>query len=726
VVPAGLTVVIVAAQFATLADATAGLSGPFVALLAAAGLALTRPWRYRPDPWLLGAGVTVFLVFAAPVLLSGQATFAGYIKLDDTATYFAMTDRVMEHARNLAGLDLSSYLRTLQTTISFGYPTGSVMPVGVGHQLLSYDLAWLFQPYLAFLGALVGLSVYELLRPVIVSRPLRATAAFFAAQPAILYGYSLWGGIKEVAAAGLLALIAALLPWTARAGIRGVLPLAVACAALVCVLSIPGAVWLGPALIAGAAITFALQPRVRPLLVKAAALSVGALVLAIPAFVAYKTWRQHLGAFHSSDELGNLAQPLDAWQLFGIWPVGDFREHPSQSVATGVLIAIVIAAALAGLWWAWRRRAWSLLAYAATAGIGCGVVLAFSSPWVGGKALAIASPAALAAALGATGFGWGRLALVPIAAGVLWSNTLAYDDVWLAPRAKLHELETVGQRFAGDSPALMTEYEPYGVRHFLRRLDAEGASELRFRPVFLTDGSELQKTESADIDRFRLPDVLLYRTLVLRRGPAASRPPSVYRLVRSGRYYEVWQRPAALQTTILEHLPLGTADAAAGIPRCADVLRLAALGRSLVTATRPDPIPLIASPPSGSIAVRLQIPVDGSYTAWLGGDWFGLASVSADGRKIGSRRGDLNWPGNSTDLGSVQLTAGEHVITLTYLTGGWHPGSGESRTSGPYAPYPLGPFVLSRADDRERVETVPASKARSLCGKSLDWVEAVR
>src|SRR5439155_15126226 len=124
VVPAGLTVVIVAAQFATLTDATAGLSGPFVALLAAAGLALTRPWRYRPDPWLLGAGVTVFLVFAAPVLLSGQATFAGYIKLDDTATYFAMTDRVMEHARNLAGLDLSSYLRTLQTTISFGYPTG--------------------------------------------------------------------------------------------------------------------------------------------------------------------------------------------------------------------------------------------------------------------------------------------------------------------------------------------------------------------------------------------------------------------------------------------------------------------------------------------------------------------------------------------------------------------------------------------------------------------------
>ena len=45
--------------------------------------------------------------------------------------------------------------------------------------------------------------------------------------------------------AALLALIAALVPWTLRAaGLRTVLPLATACAALVCVLSIPGAVWL--------------------------------------------------------------------------------------------------------------------------------------------------------------------------------------------------------------------------------------------------------------------------------------------------------------------------------------------------------------------------------------------------------------------------------------------------------------------------------------------------
>ena len=138
-----------------------------------------------------------------------------------------------------------------------------------------------------------------------------------------------------------------------------------------------------------------------------------------------------------------------------------------------------------------------------------------------------------------------------IAGGVLWSNVDQYHDVWLAPRGQLHELETIGHDFAGQGPALMTNYEPYGARHFLRSLDPEGASELRRRFVYLTNGKLLDKGGSADIDRIRLDGLLVYRTLVLRRGPAASRPPSVYRLVWSGRYYEVWQRPQPPVKTIL-------------------------------------------------------------------------------------------------------------------------------------------------------------------------------
>ena len=187
----------------------------------------------------------------------------------------------------------------------------------------------------------------------------------------------------------------------------------------------------------------------------------------------------------------------------------------------------------------------------AIVGLGSGAVVAVSSPWVereGDRDGVAGLPGGGARGMRGALLGLGRrveaaVAAVAITGGVLWSNALAYHEVSLAPRGQLHELETIGRDFAGQGPALMTSYEPYGARHFLRRSDPEGASELRRRFVSLRDGSELDKGESADIDRFRLDGILDYRTLVLRRGPAASRPPSVYRLVRSGRYYEVWQRP---------------------------------------------------------------------------------------------------------------------------------------------------------------------------------------
>jgi hypothetical protein len=358
------------------------------------------------------------------------------------------------------------------------------------------------------------------------------------------------------------------------------------------------------------------------------------------------------------------------------------------------------------------------------AGLGCALFLAVSSPWVAGKTLAMASPAALAAALGGCAAGLAHkrvveaaVAALAIAAGVLWSNTLQYHDVLLAPRGQLHELETIGHDFTGQGPALMTTYEPYGVRHFLRRLDPEGASELRRRFDYLTNGSVLSKGESADIDRIRLDGLLVYRTLVLRRGPAASRPPSSYRLVWHGRYYEVWQRPQS-PPTILQHLPLGSRNQAAGVPRCTDVLRLGSLGGTLVTATRPQAIPLGYPPAPGELALTVRVPASGDYTAWLGGDWRGLASISVDGRTVGSKRHELNWPGLYTDLGSVRLPAGEHLVRIRYETGGWRPGSGGT-------PYSFGPAALSLVDSREPVTRTSPRDARSLCGRALDWVEAV-
>ena len=109
----------------------------------------------------------------------------------------------------------------------------------------------------------------------------------------------------------------------------------------------------------------------------------------------------------------------------------------------------------------------------------------------------------------------------------------------------------------------------------------------------------------------------------------------------------------------------------------------------------------------------------GPYTAWLGGVWYGRSSISVDGHEVGSLREELNWPGLFSDLGTVPLAAGRHVVTIRSVRGGWHPGSGGS-------PYSFGPAALSAVDVREPVETVAPADARSLCGRRLDWVEALR
>ena len=47
---------------------------------------------------------------------------------------------------------------TLAVNLAHGYPTGSLLPLGVGARLVGTDPAWLLQPYLAFLAAMLALS----------------------------------------------------------------------------------------------------------------------------------------------------------------------------------------------------------------------------------------------------------------------------------------------------------------------------------------------------------------------------------------------------------------------------------------------------------------------------------------------------------------------------------------------------------------------------------------
>src|SRR5581483_7840373 len=104
-IPVGFAVVIVAASLATMSRTTAQLATPAVVTLAVAGYGLAgRRLTGRPDSWAAVAAVGAFAAYAAPIVLSGSATFAGYITLEDTATWFALADNAMTHGRSVAGL----------------------------------------------------------------------------------------------------------------------------------------------------------------------------------------------------------------------------------------------------------------------------------------------------------------------------------------------------------------------------------------------------------------------------------------------------------------------------------------------------------------------------------------------------------------------------------------------------------------------------------------------
>jgi hypothetical protein len=759
--PAGFAVLVVLVGILTSRGETASLATPAVVLAALAGLALAYrraerppgrllPARWSPDRWALAAALSAFAVYAAPVVLSGHPTFAGYIKLDDTATWMAFVDRVMDHGRDLSGLEPSSYQTTLQVNLPAGYPVGAFLPLGVGGKLTGTDVAWLVQPYMATMGALLALCLYWLARPLVESRGLRAALAFGAAQSALLFGYSLWGGIKEVAVALVIAVLAATAPAVAQreATWRDTLPAAVATTALLAMVGSGGVVWIAPILgLVALAIWRAggfgrLFTLAWPLLLTAA-------VLAVPALFAAGAFSPTQGGLTDANELGNLVGPLNVFQFVGIWPTGDFRLDPSNSGITVLLIALALAAAIAGAAIAWRRRAWEPLLYAVGAGVGSVAVFIYSSPWVGAKALSSGSPALLFLALaGAAAFAarverlLGTTALALILAGVLWSNALGYHDVSLAPYDQLRELESIGEEFAGEGPTLMTEYQPYGVRHFLREADAEGASELRFRSIALVEGGELEKGEWGDTDQIALSSLLTYRTLVLRRNPEQSRPPSVYERVRHGDYYDVWQRPAAVPQTIAEHLPLGDFEDPAVPPPCSEVTRLAALagpGGELATVERApnlaaslsasahpaDWTPTEAGSPDlvphsgGVVELRIRVEGPGEYGVYLQGSVRNRLAVLVDGEEVGSVEQQLNESRQFLYFGDVPLSAGTHRVQLALDGQSLAPGSG-----GP--PEPIGPLVLSpTVNEDPPVREVPSSQARTLCGKRLDWVEAL-
>jgi hypothetical protein len=793
--PCGVALMIGVLDLFTRSTSTVSLAIPAVTALAAGGLVLRPPWRWRFNRALVPATI-VFAVYGAPIVLSGTATWAGYVKLDDTATWLALVDRTLSAGHTLAGLAPSTYTGTLGAYLTDGYPVGSFLPLGLGHAFLGEDIAWLTNPWMAFMAGMLALSLYRIARLVLGeggSRRLSAAIAVIAAQPALLYGYYLWGGMKEMAGAMLVASFAsaASLAWeieprtrTSREvgrldsvqRLRALIPALVVVWAILAALSTGGLVWLVPGGVL-ALLSLSLSRGMRRPSMRNALLAIGA--CGVAAYLALRPGgfvEKNRSVLTGGGELGNLLAPLHLRQIAGIWPAGDFRLMPSQAAIADLLIVLALVLGAGALVIAVRRAQRSLVLYVLCSLTGALVVFWIGSPWLAGKALATASPAvAFVALIGCavlftgkpdrarTSSGipaparalepgdptepaarprkqwqrvFGALAGTAIAAGIVWSNVLGYHDVSLAPRAQLAELAGIGEQIAGEGPTLMTDYSPYGARHFLREAEPESASELRTRADPLRSGQTLSKASTADIDRFQLSPLLVYRTLVLRRSPVASRPPSPFKLVLRKRYWDVWQRPQRVSPPVLAHLPLGRELQPGAVPSCVAVNNLAHLPGARELIAVPVENPIVAAVGDGEHTARwddgghlrlagagmarftVTVARAGHYEVWLGGSIGGPVGLAIDGTRFAIVRYEIQEDGQYVPFGEIDLTAGTHTVSIGYDGGDWRPGSG-----GP--PTTVGPLVLRRVVGEPQPLSVPVGAARSLCGRTLDWIEAL-
>src|ERR671935_36002 len=152
----------------------------------------TSTWHRAQGVWLVAGGLATFGVYAAPVVLSGHATFLGYTLLGDTSIHFVLIDWVMKHGfAHVPSAAPSSYQAAVYGYLFNIYPVGAHTALGAVRPLVGQDVAWIFQPYLALLAAFSSLSIYAVMERAISPRWLLALAAFLAAQTGLVYAYAL-------------------------------------------------------------------------------------------------------------------------------------------------------------------------------------------------------------------------------------------------------------------------------------------------------------------------------------------------------------------------------------------------------------------------------------------------------------------------------------------------------------------------------------------------------
>lgn len=764
----GFLLIVLTGSLCTASTVVAPIFSDVIAIVGLAGI-VTWAMRFRksfPLDWPSSiAGLVTYFLYALPSLASGKPGWVGWVKLDDTGTWLALSDRLVNVGHMIPDPITSTYDRVIQIYMgnsAFGsagsdYPLGSFLPLGVMSKISHIDAAWLFQPYLALAAGISAALFTFVVRRFISNRIWIVALSSLAVLASSMYSYVMWGGIKEVV---LLIPISLLALTLFRAGktqfdLEFFLSAGITLLSLFFIAGKSSAGFILP--IIGCAIMVWLFQRNRGVFRAVVGIGAGVSFLLLILLLSGNDVIGKILVPPNGGDVGNLSRSLSLLQVMGIWPNRDFRMDALHPQVTYLIIAFAILFAIAGLYFAIKQRKWAMPSLVAT----CILVVAYSNRyggiWFTAKAIAVASPFLLLASCIGSYELWNffgsrdrerptffksryvvAMVALTVGFGVVVSDCLTFGNVWLSPYTQVSELQTIGKLYAGQGPALMTEYSVLGSRYFLRALDAESASELRVHTIPMLNGATVPKGYAADVELFGNATLDYFNLLVLRNSPLASRPPMNFDLVWSGKLFNVWKKNST-SVNIKKTLPLGTNESPGSVPQCQAVTAFLAgmsPGDRVFTVDRSEVFPIALSdaqlpanwtpstPPAGSVdrngsgtlSKFFRIGSTGDYDLSIAGSFPGHLKLMLDAENIYSGTG--LFEGNPTltnSLTNIHLTEGSHVLTLVYSMPILAPGSFVGDRIGPI-------YLTTQLPSQTQVVEVPASDYSKLCQRNLDWI----
>jgi hypothetical protein len=745
VVPVGFALCVLIASLVTNWEATAPLAGVAPVVVAIVGFVVGRQrlagwWAGRRSViWPFVAGFLPFGSVAAPVFFTGKVGVSGFTKITDLGHQLAFIEYLRTDGRAAVPQTTSSFDEVIKKLVD-GYPGGTQSVVASMGDLVHTSITWVYQPVLAFVAAMLGVSLYVVLARAIPSRPWRAVAAGVAAQPTILYAYTLAAGIKEISSAAAIVLIAAVFAAHRPMGWNPLIPGAVAFACAFAIFSVTVLPWIGILFVAFLVFDLLSEPAARG----ATALRWGAIAL-LGAILTAQSIGPGLDILKVTGStgpvgLGNLAAPVPAWSTVGPWITSDHRfplDRYGSPDATYILIGVALVLIVLGIRRALIMRDRAMVALAIAGAIALAYILSESEVWVQLKAFCITAPIALALAFsGGAGLVGRKRMRVPLATlglvataavgiGVLYGNALQYHHTPLATPERITELQNISERFAGQGPALLPDFDEFA--DFTTR-DVRGSGLVDpWRGVMTYNRTATPGLQTVrDTDEYDQNFLQTFPLIIRRRDPVISRPPSNFQLFDTTRDYEVWKRVGDPRE-IAAHYPLKNEPKERTRRFCArvqDSVDKVGDGARIRWATPAQDITaVIASPKvippgwgfdphSGDLHTgspgRLQqgfaIKQPGRYRVWIRGSIGRRVRISIDGKVIGTPRWRESYPGHYELLKPVTLRGRDHRLVIFRKGGDLLPGTGNDASG---ATTTLGPVILEPLDEREAMRTAP-------------------